>query len=168
MKSSLNAYANIAGQDVVDHLHQLASRLTGVRVVHVNSTRVGGGVAESFEVSDGGATFTFHLRPGLKYSDGVPMTTEDVLFRYEDELLNEDLGDHPAWMKTGNTSGGDPLVVEVVDTYTFKVKFTEPYAGFTAFLAIAQWKGASCSCGCEKPSMPGDGMDSTVVRVWWA
>jgi trehalose synthase len=46
MKSSLGTYANIAGQDVVDHLYQLASRLTGVRVVHVNSTRVGGGVAE--------------------------------------------------------------------------------------------------------------------------
>jgi trehalose synthase len=46
MKSSLREYANIAGQDVVDHLYQLASRLKGVRVMHVNSTRVGGGVAE--------------------------------------------------------------------------------------------------------------------------
>jgi trehalose synthase len=46
METSLQAYANIAGQDVVDHLHQLAERLKGIRVVHVNSTRVGGGVAE--------------------------------------------------------------------------------------------------------------------------
>ncbi len=46
MGTSLQAYANIAGQDVVDHLHQLAQRLKGVRVVHVNSTRMGGGVAE--------------------------------------------------------------------------------------------------------------------------
>jgi trehalose synthase len=46
METSLQAYANIAGQDVVDHLHQLAERLQGVRVVHVNSTRMGGGVAE--------------------------------------------------------------------------------------------------------------------------
>jgi len=46
METSLQAYANIAGQDVVDHLHQLAERLRGARVVHVNSTRMGGGVAE--------------------------------------------------------------------------------------------------------------------------
>jgi trehalose synthase len=45
-QTSLQAYANIAGQDVVNHLHQLAERLKGARVVHVNSTRVGGGVAE--------------------------------------------------------------------------------------------------------------------------
>ena len=46
METTLQAYANIAGQDVVDHLHQLAERLKGTRVVHVNSTRMGGGVAE--------------------------------------------------------------------------------------------------------------------------
>ncbi len=46
METSLQAYANIAGQDVVDHLHQLAVPLKGARVVHVNSTRMGGGVAE--------------------------------------------------------------------------------------------------------------------------
>jgi trehalose synthase len=45
-KTPLQAYADIAGQDVVNHLHQLAQRLQGSRVVHVNSTRTGGGVAE--------------------------------------------------------------------------------------------------------------------------
>jgi peptide/nickel transport system substrate-binding protein len=105
---------------------------------------IGGGVAESFEVSDGGATFTFHLRPGIKWSDGEPVTTEDVQFVYEDILLNEQITPtFPAHMKTGNSAGGDPLVVEIVDAYTFDVKFTEPYEGFPAFLAIAQWKGYS-------------------------
>lgn len=42
----LEAYAAAAGKDVMDHLRQLARPLTGLRVVHVNSTRVGGGVAE--------------------------------------------------------------------------------------------------------------------------
>jgi peptide/nickel transport system substrate-binding protein len=103
---------------------------------------IGGGVAESFTVEDGGATFVFRLRPGLKWSDGESVTTEDVQFMYEDVLSNEKLTPtFPAFMKTGNSAAGDPLVVEVVDTYTFNVKFTEPYAGFPAFLAIAQWKG---------------------------
>jgi peptide/nickel transport system substrate-binding protein len=103
---------------------------------------IGGGVCESFTVEDGGKTFVFNLRAGLKWSDGEPVTTEDVQFMYEDVLTNENITPtFPAFMKTGNSAGGDPLVVEIIDSITFKVKFTEPYAGFPAFLAIAQWKG---------------------------
>ncbi|HDP88499.1 MAG TPA: glycosyltransferase [Thioalkalivibrio sp.] len=46
MSTALEAYAAVAGQDVIDQLGQLASRYRGMKVVHVNSTRVGGGVAE--------------------------------------------------------------------------------------------------------------------------
>ena len=46
MTSLLDAYANIAGHDVVNQLRQLARLLENRRVVHVNSTRRGGGVAE--------------------------------------------------------------------------------------------------------------------------
>ncbi len=49
MSSLLESYAAIAGPDVVDHLRQLAKSLQGAKVVHVNSTRVGGGVAEILE-----------------------------------------------------------------------------------------------------------------------
>jgi len=42
----LELYAKVAGRDVVEHLKQLAKLLQGVKVVHVNSTREGGGVAE--------------------------------------------------------------------------------------------------------------------------
>lgn len=46
MNLELTAYADIVGDDVINHLKQLASMLKGLRVVHVNSTRQGGGVAE--------------------------------------------------------------------------------------------------------------------------
>ncbi|MCB2182434.1 MAG: glycosyltransferase [Desulfobulbaceae bacterium] len=49
MNTLLDAYANITGQGVIDHLRQLAAPLRGMKVVHVNSTRVGGGVAEILE-----------------------------------------------------------------------------------------------------------------------
>lgn len=49
MSSLLADYADIAGSDVVNHLRQLAESLRGATVVHVNSTRVGGGVAEILE-----------------------------------------------------------------------------------------------------------------------
>ncbi|MGY6276664.1 glycosyltransferase [Methylomonas sp. MgM2] len=42
----LEEYARITGEDVIDHLQQLATHLRGRKVVHVNSTRIGGGVAE--------------------------------------------------------------------------------------------------------------------------
>jgi trehalose synthase len=46
MTDMLNEYASLVGEDVIHHLHQLARPLKGMKVVHVNSTREGGGVAE--------------------------------------------------------------------------------------------------------------------------
>lgn len=46
MTNTLDEYAEIVGETVIDHLHQLARPLQGIRVVHVNSSRKGGGVAE--------------------------------------------------------------------------------------------------------------------------
>jgi trehalose synthase len=46
MAGLLESYAQVTGEDVIGHLRQLCERLRGCRVVHVNSTRVGGGVAE--------------------------------------------------------------------------------------------------------------------------
>lgn len=46
MAALLDQYASIVGSDVIDHLRQLAAPLRGMKIVHVNSTREGGGVAE--------------------------------------------------------------------------------------------------------------------------
>lgn len=46
MSSLLEKYINVVGDDVINQLRQLAEPLKNKRVVHVNSTRVGGGVAE--------------------------------------------------------------------------------------------------------------------------
>jgi trehalose synthase len=46
MSGGIQPYAEVVGEDVIDHLYQLAEPLRGMSVVHVNSTRVGGGVAE--------------------------------------------------------------------------------------------------------------------------
>jgi len=49
MTAPLAAYEGIVGATVLRQLHQLGEKLSGVRVVHVNSTREGGGVAEILE-----------------------------------------------------------------------------------------------------------------------
>jgi len=46
MAELLDLYADFAGPDVIRQLRQLASNIQGIRVIHVNSTREGGGVAE--------------------------------------------------------------------------------------------------------------------------
>ena len=46
MKSLLEQYATIVGDEVIDHLKQLANPLKGMKILHINSTKEGGGVAE--------------------------------------------------------------------------------------------------------------------------
>jgi len=101
-----------------------------------------GNILKDFEVSEDEKVFTFHMRKGLKWSDGVPVTTEDVLFAYEDVLLNEKLTPvFPRWLKAANKGDGEPMKLEVIDDYTFRISFTEPYGGFPVQLAIASWRG---------------------------
>ena len=92
-----------------------------------NGTKILPNVAESWKVSRDAKTYTFKLREGIRWSDGTPLTTEDVVFWYEDIILNKDLTPTiPNWL----TSGGKPLKLEKIDTYTFKVEFEEPNALF--------------------------------------
>ncbi|MBN1850200.1 MAG: glycosyltransferase [Deltaproteobacteria bacterium] len=44
--NTLSQYEDVAGRDVIEHLRQLAAPLKGLRLVHINSTKMGGGVAE--------------------------------------------------------------------------------------------------------------------------
>ena len=46
-------------------------------------------VAESWEVSEDSSEFIFHLREGIKWSDGEPFTADDIMFWYNDIVLNE-------------------------------------------------------------------------------
>lgn len=97
-----------------------------------NGTKIVPNLADSWKVSDDAKVFTFHLREGIKWSDGVEFTTDDVMFWYEDILLNKELTPTiPSWL----VSGGKPCKVEKVDKYTFKVTFSESNPLFLISLA---------------------------------
>ncbi|MCB0126869.1 MAG: hypothetical protein KDE58_31635 [Caldilineaceae bacterium] len=84
-------------------------------------------VADSYEVNDDATEFTFHLREGVRYSDGEPLTADDVMFWYEDVLMNEELTPTiPTWLRNGD----DPVIVEKLDDYTVKFTFTGPQGLF--------------------------------------
>jgi len=91
-------------------------------------------VIKAWEVSPDATTFTFHLRKGMKWSDGEPFTADDFVFYYEDVLLNEDLT--PVFPKLLRDPAKDePTVLEKIDDYTFKFTFASPYGLFMQMLA---------------------------------
>jgi len=92
-------------------------------------------VAQSWEVSEDGREFTFHLRPGMTWSDGVPFTADDIRFWYEDVANNPDL--NPSGVDFLQV-GGETAAFEMVDEYTVKFTFAEPAGLFLPQLA-AQW-----------------------------
>ena len=78
-------------------------------------------VADSWEVDDEAKVFTFHIRTGLKWSDGEPLTANDVAFWFNDVIGNTDLYPaFPTWIQ----AGGERPTLEVVDEQT--VRFTFP------------------------------------------
>lgn len=66
---SLRDYAGIAGEDAVEEIRQLAAPLQGARVLHVNATKFGGGVAELLPtltalMNDVGVAAEWRVMPG--------------------------------------------------------------------------------------------------------
>jgi len=86
-----------------------------------------GNLCSSWSVNEDCTQYEFTLRKGLKWSDGVPVTTEDIRFGYEDVLLNVELTPvFPADLRARAEPDGEPMKVEIVDDFTFRVSFTEP------------------------------------------
>jgi peptide/nickel transport system substrate-binding protein len=103
---------------------------------------VTGNVLESYEASADQKEFTFHLRKGLKWSDGQPVVMEDFRFTIEDVIFNKELTTvFPGWLCAGGTESGKPMTFTVVDDWTFKMAFDQPYGGFPIRLAIQGWRG---------------------------
>ncbi|SDS64970.1 ABC transporter substrate-binding protein [Microlunatus soli] len=78
-------------------------------------------VAEKFEVLENGRVYVFHLREGMRWSDGEPFTSEDLTWWYENVLLQKELTPViPSALKIGD----EP--VKVTADGPLKVTFTFP------------------------------------------
>jgi peptide/nickel transport system substrate-binding protein len=86
---------------------------------------------DSWEVSDDARTYTMHLREGMRWSDGEPVTTADVDFWWNDVLRNTEITSQVPWYYR---LGGSPMEVEIIDDYTFKVTHAVPFGNFPAYL----------------------------------
>jgi peptide/nickel transport system substrate-binding protein len=102
-----------------------------------------GNVVQDFKVENNNQDFTFTMRKGLKWSDGQPVTSEDVRFTWEDIYGNDKISPAgvPSEFRNGYADDGGPGKLTIVDDYTFKIQFTKPYGGFLRNLTIEGWKG---------------------------
>ncbi len=81
-------------------------------------------LAKSWETSPDGLSWTFHLRRGAKFSDGHPLTSEDILFSAQ-VALDEAL--HPA-VQDQLKLNGKPFEFSAPDPYTVVVRTPAPFA----------------------------------------
>lgn len=103
------------------------------------------GLAESWEISEDGKVYTFHLRKDVLFHNGEELTAEDVVYTFDRMLnpttkaLNTDILDFVDGAqerldgKADSTRG-----LKALDTYTVQITLKEPYAPFIAVMASPQ------------------------------
>ena len=90
-------------------------------------------IAKGWESNDDFTVWKIFLRKGMKWSDGEPFTADDILFWYENILLNEELTPTvPLWMVNQD---GSVATVEKLDDYTVQWTFKQPNTAFLLDLA---------------------------------
>lgn len=95
------------------------------------------GIFEKSGMSTDGTVFSATIRKGLKWSDGFPVTTDDVSFKINDVLLNKELSPVATeWL----TWGGGKTEYKVIDKYSFEFKFAKPYGAFIES-EVSLWPG---------------------------
>lgn len=96
------------------------------------STKVIPGLAESWEIGEDKKTFTFRLREGLKWSDGHPLTVDDIIFTF-DCVYDERF---PNRLAHEYSVDGKPFEYEKVDDLTLRIRTPDIYA---PFLKVIGW-----------------------------
>lgn len=86
-------------------------------------------LAESWEVSDDGLEWTFHLRDGATFSNGRALTADDVVYTY-DRMLDPDTGSGNAYLLAGVVD------VAAVDERTVTITLDEPNVALLGHLAV--------------------------------
>ena len=85
-------------------------------------------LAESWHVSDDGRTITLRLRPGIRWSDGEPLTSDDFVFSFNDLWHNEEW----APVTSRRVLGGR---IEKLDDLAFRYVFEQPNPLFVNLIA---------------------------------
>ncbi len=98
-----------------------------VRLDMNDTSKIKGDLADSWTVSDDGLTYTFKLKPDLKFASGNPITADDVAWSFERAVK---LDKSPAFILTQFGLTGDNVTekAKAVDPTTFTFTVDKPYA----------------------------------------
>lgn len=91
-------------------------------------------LATSWTISKNARVFVFHLRHGVRFSTGHPMTAQDVVFSYR--RLGY-LNDNPAFLMGANTVHNKVVIDQVKALGKYTVKFTLPIPDVSFLAALA-------------------------------
>ena len=110
-----------SGNGVTD----LVSHLTQAKLVRINraTQQLEPWLAETFETAPGGTVFTLKLREGLRWSDGTPFTTDDVLFTFR--VLQDDKAG--SVLTSALEVNGQPIKVSAPDARTIRLEYPAPF-----------------------------------------
>lgn len=118
--------AMIAGESAAS---AIASNIFNSLLKYDKNLELEGELADSWTISADHRTITFKLKPDMKWADGQPLTSADVLFTWK--LVTDE--------NTRTPYGSDYKLVikaETPDARTFRVSYQEPYAP-----ALDTWAG---------------------------
>jgi peptide/nickel transport system substrate-binding protein len=107
--------------------HEIAGLVFNGLVKYDTDLSIIGDLAESWDISKNGLVITFHLKKGVKWTDGVEFTSDDVMYGYK-TIIDE---------KTPTAYSEDFKQVkkaEVIDRYTFRVTYEKTFAP-----ALSSW-----------------------------
>ncbi|MGI5946265.1 MAG: peptide ABC transporter substrate-binding protein [Lachnospiraceae bacterium] len=103
------------------------------------------GNAESWDISEDGTVYTFHLRDGLKWSDGTDLTAEDYVYALQRVLNPETAGQYvdivTAYVKNAKEyyageATAEELGVKAVDPQTLEITLIQPTSFFIDLLTM--------------------------------
>ena len=139
-----------------DQLSSILSMLTMGRLVRVNLTTFEAEpwLAEKWDTSPDALTYTFHLRQGLTWSDGVPFSADDVLFSLQ-AIFDPKTG---SYLSDVLTVGGKPITADAPDASTVVVHFPAP-SGAGVRLLETLWV-------MPKHKLEGALKDGTFAKAW--
>lgn len=108
--------------------HRIDSQIydTLVRYNFQDESKLDGVIAESWEISDDACCYTFHLREGITFHNGTPLTAKDVAFSLDLYAASE--------AQSGDVAGYDHC--EVVDDHTINIYTSSPFAPFLNNLTL--------------------------------
>ncbi len=121
-----------------------ANILEGLIRLNPQGTGIEPGIAQEWNVSQDGLTWTFKLREGAKFHNGRVVTAEDFKYSFE-RIANPETASPAAWMLNKlqgfadfqSGAASEITGIKVVDETTLDLYLNEPFAPFASMLASA-------------------------------